>query len=425
MRPKVVLDLAFLGHEARTQRGTERVVRQLFEGLLKSGQCDLSFVATSHLAGTFDFLQGRGLDPEELLHFSAGQLARSRMGRSLSRAVHAVLHWSSPPARIARYALSHLARLCTGDESNISPAWMAGAQIYHSPHTPFPGAVAENSRLRKFITCHDFIPLKFPQNSSPGARRFIDEVLACLQPQNFAFCVSEATRHDVLTFSKMPPERVFVTPLAANADIFYPVEDGGQLAAIRERYGIGSEPYFLMLSAHDPHKNFGHVVECFAALVETGALGECNLVVVGPNPGRDLTLQRVVARFPSVGKKIVVAGFVPDEDLAAIYSGSLAFLFPSLAEGFGIPPLEAMQCGVPVIASNTTSVPEVVGSAGMLLPPTDKDLWCDAMLRMSGDATLRSEFSGRSRARARLFSWERFIAETLRGYRASLEMGEA
>jgi glycosyltransferase involved in cell wall biosynthesis len=93
-----------------------------------------------------------------------------------------------------------------------------------------------------------------------------------------------------------------------------------------------------------------------------------------------------------------------------------------LAEGFGIPPLEAMQCGVPVIASNTTSIPEVVGDAGILLPPTEQDVWCQAMIRISHDAALRQELRQKSLQRARLFSWQRFIDETLRGYQRSMEM---
>jgi len=325
------------------------------------------------------------------------------------------------PARASRRALTELAHLCALGESSPQVKLLERAQIYHSPHTPFSSAVHENRRIKKFITCLDFIPLKNPEYYSPSIQRFMDGVLACLQPENFAFCISEMTRTDLLTYSRMPPERVFVTPLAADAAVFHPVQNPERLGAIRRLYGLGDEPYFLALSAHDRHKNFPHLIECFGSLIESGELTNCNLVIVGPNPGRNPDVQGAIAKFPKAAKQIRVTGFVADEDLAAVYSGSVAFLFPSLAEGFGIPPLEAMHCGVPVITSNTTSIPEVVGDAGLLLPPTDKDAWCEAILRIARDANLRVDLSRRSLERAKLFSWQRFIDETLRGYRASLE----
>jgi glycosyltransferase involved in cell wall biosynthesis len=129
-----------------------------------------------------------------------------------------------------------------------------------------------------------------------------------------------------------------------------------------------------------------------------------------------------LAKYPKVKPHVIITGYVPDEDLAAVYSGATAFLFPSLAEGFGIPPLEAMQCGTPVIAANTTSIPEVVGDAGILLPPTDETAWCQAMLQISRAEKWRDELRQKSLQRSKLFSWRRFIEETLRGYQKSLAM---
>jgi len=397
------------------------VARHLFEGLRDSGQCQISCIATSHLAGAYDYLRSRGISADEVLKSTPLGLALSGAARSLTEMVHRSMGDRSIPARARRRLLAKIVAWCERGESSFSPAWLEEAQIYHSPHTPFPPVVQASTRIRKFLTCHDFIPLKNPELFSQNAQRFMRAVLGCLQPDNFAFCVSETTRNDVLTYSKMSPERVFVTPLAADPAVFHPVTDVGQLAAIRERYGLGEAPYFLALSAHDPHKNFGHIIECFGEAVEAGDLSDCNLVIVGPNPGRNPAAVKAIERFPRSRGKFRILGFVPDEDLAGLYSGAVAFLFPSLAEGFGIPPLEAMQCGVPVIASNTTSIPEVVGDAGLLLPPTDTDLWSAAMLKLKTDPELCREFARRSRTRAQLFSWPRFIEETLAGYRTSLQ----
>ncbi len=194
------------------------------------------------------------------------------------------------------------------------------------------------------------------------------------------------------------------------------------MTALRAQYGIPQGDYFLSLSAHAPHKNFPHLMHCFSALVESGELTDTNLVIAGPNPQRNPEARETLAKYPRIKSRVILVGRLPDEHLAAIYSGATAFLFPSLFEGFGLPPLEAMQCGTPVLASNTSSIPEVVGDAGILLPPKDIDVWCQAMLQLSRQPALRKELSKKSLQRSKLFSWQRFIEQTLHGYQASLEI---
>jgi glycosyltransferase involved in cell wall biosynthesis len=425
MNPKVILDIGFLGHahdDPAARRGAQRVAMHLFDGLLKSAKCDLSFVATSHLAGAYDFLKERGLDADQRLAFHQLQLGRSRRARDLGRRVQRTMQNRSWLARTRRRVLAEISRRQLRGEVDFPPETLQSADIYHSPHTPFPAAVHEHKKIRKFITCHDFIPLKHPEFFSSCSPIFMNGVLACLEPENFAFCVSETTRNDVLNFSSMPPERVFVSPLAASPELFFPVIQPELLRSARQKFQLGEKPFFLALSAHDPHKNFPFLIRCFGALVESGELKDSNLVIVGHNLGRNPDAQKAVAEFPKVKDRILIAGFVPDQELAALYSSATAFLFPSLAEGFGIPPLEAMQCGIPVIASNTTSMPEVVGDAGILLAPTAKDAWCQAMLSVARDESLRAKLSKKSLQRSKLFSWQRFIDETLRGYKTSMEM---
>ena len=424
MKPKVILDIGFLGHahdEKSARRGAQRVAGHLFEGLVKSGRYDLSFVATSHLAGAHDFLAAQNISPAEKLRSQSGQLHLSRGGRRLANLIHGSMENRSLPARAGRRALAQVVRACLAGEPQLTARLLENADIYHSPHRPFPAAVQTHARLKRFITLHDFIPLKNPEYFSGNAQPFMDAVLACLTPDNFAFCVSEITRDDTLNFSKIPPENVFVTPLAADANIFYPETDPGKIAAVRRRFAIPDGPYLLALSAHDRHKNFPHLIRCFGALVESGELLDTTLVMVGPNPGRNPEVLEALTKYPRAKARVLVAGFVPDEDLAAIYSGATAFLFPSLAEGFGIPPLEAMQCGTPVIASNTTSMPEVIGDAGILLAPTDENSWCQTVLRICREEKLRAELRQKSLARSHLFSWQRFMDATLRGYEKSLQ----
>ena len=421
MKPKVLLDISLLGHARPVWRGMERVARQFFHGLRNEKACELTFAATSHLVGAYDFLVAEGISPEEKLKFRAGQLRSSRMGFKLGSRVHRSIENRSLPARAYRWLLAETARACIAGESVLTSD-MLDADIFHSLHQPFPPAVRQANHLRKFMTVYDFNPLKYPEFFGGSDSQYMDNLIACLTPDNFAFCISETVRDDILKFSTIPPERIFLTPLAADENIFYPETNAPILAAIRSQYHIPEENYFLSLSAHAPHKNFPHLIHCFSTLVETGELNDTNLVLVGPNPNRNPEVRETLAKYPKAAARVIIAGRVPDEHLAAIYSGASAFLFPSLFEGFGIPPLEAMQCGIPVIASNTTSMPEVIGDAGILLPPTDADGWRQAMLRLARQPALRAAFSEKSRQRAKLFSWHRFIQQTLDGYRASLQM---
>ena len=130
-------------------------------------------------------------------------------------------------------------------------------------------------------------------------------------------------------------------------------------------------------------------------------------------PDIEQTLQKI-AQYKD---RIIITGYVPDEDLSAIYSGATAFVFPSLYEGFGLPILEAMQCGTPVISSNSTSLPEVVGDAGILVDPKDQDQLCQAMLDILNDDTLRETLKQKGLERAKQFSWEKCANETVEIYK--------
>jgi glycosyltransferase involved in cell wall biosynthesis len=215
------------------------------------------------------------------------------------------------------------------------------------------------------------------------------------------------------------PARVFVTPLAADARLFHPASPEAQ-EAVRRRLGIPEGPYLLTLNTLEPRKNLESVIRAFARVAREPAARDLSLVLVGGRGWKAEGIDAALAEAGPVRQRIVLSGYVPDAELAPLYSGALAFVYMSLYEGFGLPPLEAMQCGVPVIASNTSSLPEVVGDAGILLDPTDLDALCQAMLRVHQDAALRAELASRSLARAGAFTWERCVAQTVAAYRAAL-----
>jgi glycosyltransferase involved in cell wall biosynthesis len=211
-----------------------------------------------------------------------------------------------------------------------------------------------------------------------------------------------------------------VTPLAASRELFHPCADPDRTRRALERYGIPDAPYLLALSTLKPGKNFVTTIRAFAQLVMGERLGDLRLVLVGPRGWDYSAIFDAVRETVSVRDRIHITGYVADADLAALYSGAMAFVFPSLYEGFGLPVLEAMQCGVPVVASNAGAIPEVVGDAGILVEPTDVDAFCGALLSIVQDTARRLELSAQAQARAESFTWEACAAATVGAYRIAL-----
>ena len=160
-----------------------------------------------------------------------------------------------------------------------------------------------------------------------------------------------------------------------------------------------------------------HLIACFKQVIMQEKKKDLHLVICGGNKGASVSMINANQLTDADLKFIHFTGFVDDSDLAAIYSGAIGFIFPSLYEGFGLPILEAMQCGCPVISSNTSSLPEVVGDAGFLVSPTDKDALCESMIQLYNEPSLYNNYSQLSLDRSTLFSWKKTISEILLLYR--------
>jgi glycosyltransferase involved in cell wall biosynthesis len=172
----------------------------------------------------------------------------------------------------------------------------------------------------------------------------------------------------------------------------------------------------LTVHRQQPRKNIDLVVRAYRRLVEQQQLKDLSLILCGSSQIDRSKLDQAIQDCGSLAKSIVSLGHVPDEDLAPLYGGALVFVYPSFCEGFGLPPLEAMQCGTPVIVANATSLPEVVGDAGILFDPADEDGLCGALMDLYRNETLRREMSRRSLARAGRFQWDRAVQETVAAY---------
>lgn len=170
------------------------------------------------------------------------------------------------------------------------------------------------------------------------------------------------------------------------------------------------------LSTLEPRKNNQRLIKCYYQLLLEKSLEDIYLVLVGSKGWLYDEIFETVNSYPELKNKVIFTGYVDDEDLSSIYSGATLFVYPSLYEGFGLPPLEAMQCGVPVITSNTSSLPEVVGDAGIMINPKDEDALCQAILNLLNNSDLQKELSEKGLERAKIFNWEKCARETVEIY---------
>ena len=226
--------------------------------------------------------------------------------------------------------------------------------------------------------------------------------------------LSEHTRNDVIDTYGIDPDRIAAIPLAAPGH-FGPVTYEKELQRVRQTYGIDGD-YVLSVGSIQPRKNLVRLIKAYASL--RGKQGGNNfpkLVLVGKRAWLyDETLRAL--EETGIGDSVVLTGYVPESDLPALYSGALCFIYPSFFEGFGLPPLEAMKCGAPVIAGNATSLPEVVGDAALKVDPFDVSAIAWAMDQLIKDAELRQELRDKGLARARLFDWKETARKTLAVY---------
>jgi glycosyltransferase involved in cell wall biosynthesis len=233
---------------------------------------------------------------------------------------------------------------------------------------------------------------------------------------------SDATREDLLRYYGIPEERITVV-YPGRDETLMPVKDPQALNVVRDRYGL-SAPYFLYVGTLQPRKNLVRLVHAFAALTSASRarseptdgradrVSEPLLVLAGQ---KGWLYEEILANVRKLGleDRVILTGYVQDADLPGLLSGALAFVFPSLYEGFGLPVLEAMACGTPVICSNVSSLPEVGGDAALQIDPLDTEALAEAMRQVSADEGLRTTLVERGYEQVLRFSWQRCASQVL------------
>ena len=264
------------------------------------------------------------------------------------------------------------------------------------------------------VTVHDLAFLRVPAGLTPRRRHYLTAVTRIsVQRARRVIAVSASTKRDVVELIGVPPERVTVIPLAAD-ERFRPL-DAGDLARFRAEHGL-RRPFVLYVGTLEPRKNVPALLRAFATIA--GELPH-ELILVGAEGWLTAEIHATLATL-RLGDRVRLTGYGDPATLPGWYGAADLFVYPSRFEGFGLPPLEAMACGTPVIVSNAASLPEVGGDAVLTVDPDDIDGLAAAMRRVLTDPALAADLRDRGLARAATFSWDRTARETVRVYREAL-----
>jgi glycosyltransferase involved in cell wall biosynthesis len=272
--------------------------------------------------------------------------------------------------------------------------------LFHAPHYVLPPLVP----CQSVVTIHDCIHLMFPQYLPGRAALTYARTSISLAARRAArvITVSESSKRDILRFVDAPPDKIDVIYNAY--DERFAIEPNEEdVVRVRERFQLGDE-FVLYAGNVKPHKNVERLIQAFD-MVRRRGLDHLKLVIIGDEVSKYAALRRAVHRH-QLHKYVRFLGYLPEETLAVMYRLAAVFVFPSLYEGFGLPPLEAMASGTPVVTSNVSSLPEVAGDAAILVDPYDPAAIAEGMYAVLTDERMRRELRRKGLERARQFSWE-------------------
>ena len=265
---------------------------------------------------------------------------------------------------------------------------------------------------KNYLLLYDMMPVLFPQNypDAPWFHEIVSFMSAHVNDKSWHyFAISENTKKDFLNhIPNLPEESITVVPLAAN-EKFYPEKSIQKLSAAKEKYGIPADKkYMLSLCSLEPRKNIITACRAFCAFIKKHDIEDLVFVLAGGHWDSFLpVLNKEIADMGDYAKNIIQAGYIDDNDMAALYSGAEWFVYTSQYEGFGLPPLEAMQCGTPVITSNNSSLPEVVGNAGIMIDYDSLEQHVKAFEDYYFNSDLKKQNAVKGIERAKTFNWKK------------------
>jgi glycosyltransferase involved in cell wall biosynthesis len=373
------------------------------------------------------------------IDYTAAMRQRAGIGRYTRELVGALLRLSSPHRYILFAATGGMGKgalaclpadaPCALRPVPLSDDWLA--RLWHRLRLPIPVEAVVGRvdlfyspdfvlpptlpRTRTLLTVHDLSFLHYPDHFVPKLVRYLERVV----PRSVAradrvLADSEATRADLIRLLGVPAGKVEV--LYSGVDPrFRPDPEPGERERLGARYGIGDRPYVLSVGTLQPRKNFVRLIRAFARLSPAALRLAPSLVIAG---GHGWLYEEVLQEAERHRDRVRLLGFVDDADLPALYRNAALFVFPSFYEGFGLPVLEAMACGVPVVCSNASSLPEVAGDAALLVDPRDEQGLATAMERALTDETLRAGMRTKGLRQAARFTWDRAARQLLSVFEA-------
>ncbi len=273
------------------------------------------------------------------------------------------------------------------------------ADVLHAPDFSLPPSVGS----RTVVTIHDLAFMTHPECAVPSLRAYLHRVVPrATEKADHIVAVSQATANALTNLLHVDPRKITVIHLGVDPTMRR-VEDSAKRNAAVERYGLRT-PFIFAVGTIEPRKNYARLIEAFS-IARTKPGGPTQLVIAGRNGWLYDDVYAAVDRH-GVRDSVRFLDYVSDDDLPTLYSLASAVAMPSLTEGFGIPMVEAMACGAPVVASDSGSLPEVVGEAGLLVPPTDTSALADALHRVVSDMPLRERLVALGYERVRQFNWD-------------------
>lgn len=385
-------------------------------GLQQSNEVDLFLAAPTHLSETMRYADITFGNRAPLFVNKPVEQMAAKLENSLLQPFST----ESLPTKVIREA-AYRTRLAVGRKyASFDLNRLPSQSVYHATFFPAPARIRRNASVPTLQTIYDLIPIFHPEWFTSGEQT-VKQVLQSLSPDMWVTTISQATKDDFCTYIGFDPDRVVPILLAASPTLFHPVNDPNRVQAVRKRFGLGDGPYLLSLATLEPRKNIAHLIRCFGQLLDSGSLPpDLRLVLVGTKGWKFDEIMAEASRNKALAARLIFTGFIPDEELAPLYSSATAFVYPSLYEGFGLPPLEAMQCGLPVITSDIPAIKEVVGDAALRVPPTDADALCQAILTVVKSTSVQADLSAKALEQSALFSWDKFTAEHIALYKRML-----
>jgi glycosyltransferase involved in cell wall biosynthesis len=290
--------------------------------------------------------------------------------------------------------------------------WTGPLRLLHAPDFTLPPV---RRGVPTLLTVHDLSFVRTPETAMPGLRAYLNQVVPrSVHRADHILADSEATRQDVIDLYHVSPGKITVL-YSGVEESFGPVTDQAILRDVRQRYQIGDRPYILSVGTVQPRKNYVRLVQALDHLADP----DLQLVIAG---GKGWLADPLYEQIQLLGlsDRVTLIGFAADADLPALYSGAVAFALPSLYEGFGLPVLEALACGTPVMTSNISSLPEVAGEAAILVDPSSVDEIAEALHRLRDDTQVRERLVALGFQQARRFTWQSAAQQLRRHYQELL-----